>query len=226
MKYLLRFFVILIGIAILASCGGGDGSSVRKNRYHAVYLLIDTSGTYSEELPKAQRIISYLLATLNPGDSLAVARVHSRSFSEKDIIAKVTFTDDPIQVNAQKRVFRDRIARFAKKMRRRGSAYTDITGGLIQAAMFLTETGAGRKTIVIFSDMREELDKKTIRSFPLEMGGIQVVAVNVTKLRKDNIDPRNYLGRLDWWEKRLRNAGADWKVINDLDHLPRIFKKG
>ena len=48
------------------------------------------------------------------------------------------------------------------------SAYTDITGGLMQGAEFLNETGAGTKTILIFSDMQEELDKVTVRDFPIE----------------------------------------------------------
>ena len=35
-------------------------------------------------------LINYLLGTLQPGDSLAVARIDTGSFSEKDIVAKVT----------------------------------------------------------------------------------------------------------------------------------------
>ncbi|MDH5527400.1 MAG: hypothetical protein OEY97_08860 [Nitrospirota bacterium] len=38
---------------------------------HGVYLLLDTSGTYTQELAKAQNIINYILGTLNSGDSLA-----------------------------------------------------------------------------------------------------------------------------------------------------------
>ena len=46
------------------------------------------------------------------------------------------------------------------------------------------------------------------------------------KLGTDNIDPRRYLDRLEWWEKRTRTAGAsDWRVVNDMEHLDRIFKK-
>lgn len=212
--------VLLVALALtLSSCG--DSRKYKR----AIYLLIDTSGTYTKELPKAQRIINYLLGTMNPGDSFAVARVKSRSFSEKDIIAKVTFTKDPMAANGQKRAFRNKVDRFAKRLRG-GSAHTDITGGIIQGVLFLNETGAGKKTIVIFSDMREELDKKTKRSFPIEMSGIKVVAVNVTKLRKDNIDPRLYLGRLDWWKKRVLGAGAsEWKVVNDMEHLERVFQE-
>ena len=78
-------------------------------------MLVDTSGTYAEEAGKAQLIINYLLGTLQPGDSLAVARVKSRSFSEKDIIAKATFDTRPSQANAQKRAFRDQVDAFARR---------------------------------------------------------------------------------------------------------------
>jgi len=125
----------------------------------AVYVLVDTSGTFVQEATKAQVVVNYLLGTLQPGDSLAVARVESRSFSEKDIIAKATFDVRPSQANAQKRAFRDATDGFLKGVKQ--SRYTDISGGLMQGAEFLNETGAGTKTIVVFSDMQEELDKIT-----------------------------------------------------------------
>src|SRR5213079_971300 len=146
-KRLFLAALLLVGMAV-AGCGDSRSHS------NAVYMLVDTSGTYAQEVGKAQIIINYLLGTLQPGDSLAVARVKTRSFSEKDIIAKVTFDSRPSQANAQKRAFRDKIDAFVKSVG--GSAYTDITGGLIQGGMYLNETGAGRKTILIFSDMQEE----------------------------------------------------------------------
>src|SRR3990172_8538514 len=112
-----------------------------RSQAHAVYVLVDTSGTYAREAGNARLIINYLLGTLQPGDSLAVARVQSRSFSEKDIIARAMFDMRPSQANAQKRAFRDKMDAFLKTVS--GSAYTDITGGLIQGAEFLNETGAG-----------------------------------------------------------------------------------
>jgi len=216
-----RTFIVsvpLLGLAHAAGC------SDPRSHAHAVYLLVDTSGTYAQEIGKAQLIVNYLLGTLQSGDSLAVARVKSRSFSEKDIVAKVTFDTRPTQANAQKRVFRDQVGSFLQTVQ--GSAYTDITGGLIQGAEFLNETGAGRKTILIFSDMQEDLDKVTVRNFPISLKNIRVVAVNVTKLNTDNIDPRRYLGRLEVWQKRVQAAGAaEWKVINDLERLDAIFAK-
>ncbi|MDX1487197.1 MAG: hypothetical protein R3268_03280, partial [Acidiferrobacterales bacterium] len=64
-----------------------------------------------------------------------------------------------------------------------------------------------------------------VRDFPIELSGIRIVALNVTKLKTDNVDPRRYLGRLEWWQKRVMNAGAaEWRVVNDLEHLERVFE--
>lgn len=213
-----RTFLLSAPALALAAWGCGDPRS----HAQGVFMLVDTSGTYAREASKALQIVNYLLGTLQPGDSLAVARVESRSFSEKDIIAKATFDTRPSQANAQKRAFRDRIDASFQAVA--GSRYTDITGGLIQAAEFLNEGGAGTRTIIIFSDMQEELDKVTVRSFPISLKNIRVIAVNVVKLRTDNVDPRLYLGRLDQWKARVEKAGAaEWRVVNDLDHLDRIL---
>ncbi len=216
--------IIIVGFALLAFAGCSSKEQAQSHT-QGVYLLIDTSGTYAKELDKAVAVINYLLGTLNPGDTLAVARVSSRSFSEKDIIAKVTFIKDPIKANSQKRAFRDQVDKFVKNIDK-GSAFTDITGGIIQAAEYLNEANPGKKTVLIFSDMQEELGKNTVRDFPIELSGIRFVALNVTKLNTDNVDPRRYLGRLEWWQKRVLNAGAtEWRVVNDLEHLERVFRK-
>ena len=216
-----RQFLAALPAAALAAAGCVD----QRSHSHAVYMLVDTSGTYAQEAGKAQVIINYLLGSLQSGDSLAVARVQSRSFSEKDIVAKATFDSRPSQENAQKRAFRERIENAFRSVP--GSRYTDITGGLIQGAEFLNETGAGSKTIIIFSDMQEELDKVTQRDFPISLKGVRVVAVNVVKLKTDNIDPRKYMGRLEAWQKRVETAGArEWRVINNLDRLDAILARG
>ena len=216
-----RLFVLLLALSSAAfSAGCGDSRS----HAQAVYVLIDTSGTYALEANKAQMIINYLLGTLQPGDSLAVARVESRSFTEKDIVAKATFDTRPSQANAQKRAFREATDGFLKNVKQ--SRYTDITGGLLQGAEYLNETGAGSRTIIVFSDMQEELDKVTQRDFPISLKNIRVVAVNVVKLGTDNVDPRRYMGRLEAWEKRVVAAGAaEWRVINDLQRLDRILAR-
>ena len=173
-------------------CLGLAACSEPRSNARAVYLLLDTSGTYTAEMDKAQKIMNYLLATLDSGDSIAIARIDSGSFSEKDIIAHATFDPRPSTANVQKRALKSRIDEFVSDTKR-GSQHTDITGGVLQASEFLTETGAGEQYILIFSDLEEDLQKGHIRDFPLDMPGIHVVALNVTKLRSDNIDPRDYL---------------------------------
>ena len=211
MKRFMLVGIMLFGTLFVSACGDSRVHS------QAVYMLVDTSGTYAQEMSKATRIINYLLATLNPGDSLAVAKVETRSFSEKDIVARVTFDKRPSQATQQKRAFKSKIEEFARGVK--GSAYTDITGGLIQGAEYLNETKAGIKTIVVFSDMQEELGKGTVRDFPIKLDGIRIVALNVTKLGTDNADPRIYLDRLARWEARVRKAGAtEWVVVNDLEN--------
>ena len=193
-----------------------------KNYTRGVYMLLDTSGTYTKELRKAQIIINYILANLNPGDTFAVARIDSGSFSEKDIIQKVTLDGRPSVSNNQKRAFAQKIDEFVKTVK--SSPYTDISGGLLQAVEYLNETGSGKKTVLIFSDMQEELMKGHVRDFPIQLAGFDVVALNVTKLRGDQIDPREYLNRMDHWAAKVQENGGNWRIINDLDKLEGVLQ--
>lgn len=186
-----------------------------------VYMLLDTSGTYAEELTKAEQIIRYTLSKLNESDTFAVARIDTGSFSEKDIIAKASFDDRPSAVNRQKRLFAQQVSEFVKNAK--PSSYTDITGGLLQAVEFLNEKNTGRKTILIFSDLKEDLKEGYVRDIEIELEGFDVIALNVTKLRSDNIDPREYLSRLEEWKTRVERTGGHWRVVNDLDGLEGIF---
>ena len=199
MKTIKTLLFASISMLMLAGC---NGESVPNTK--GVYMLIDTSGTYTQELKQAQKVINFVLATLNPGDTFAVASVDTGSFSEKDIKAKVTFDDRPSMTNRQKREFRDKIDKYVKSVK--GSSYTDITGGMLQAIEYLNEADAGY-----------------VRDIPLQLGGYSVVALNVTKLRSDNIDPREYLDRLADWEKKVQSGGGQWRVVNDLARLEGIF---
>ncbi|MEJ2452463.1 MAG: VWA domain-containing protein, partial [Gammaproteobacteria bacterium] len=78
--------------------------------------------------------------------------------------------------------------------------------------------------ILIFSDLKEELRPGYVRNIPLKLKGFQVIAVNVTKLRSDNVDPREYMNRLAKWKSKVVTGGGSWKVINDLERLEPIFE--
>jgi len=87
--------LLLAVTALLVSCSSSEGEDASKSWARGVYLLLDTSGTYTQELTKAQQLINYMLAMLEPGDTFAVARIDSGSFSEKDIVAKVVLDGRP-----------------------------------------------------------------------------------------------------------------------------------
>ena len=81
----MRFLTTIASCVVLIGC---TPSSVPTNT--GIYMLLDTSGTYREELQKAQQIIRYTLSRLDAKDSFAVARIDTASFSEKDIVAKAS----------------------------------------------------------------------------------------------------------------------------------------
>ena len=200
---------------LLASCADSGPYN------HGVYMLLDTSGTYTKELVQAQRVINFALTQLNPGDTFAIGRVDTGSFSEKDIVHKQTFDDRPSMANQQKRQFREKINQFVKNVK--PSRYTDITGGILQATEFLKERATRKKTIIIFSDLKEEIKKGYVRDIDFHLDGFRVIALNVTKLRSDNIDPRKYIKRVEKWKNRVESGEGEWMVINDISRLEPIF---
>ena len=211
----MKFLSLLACCLLLTSCGQSQPNN------SGVYMLIDTSGTYRDEIVKAEQIIRYTLSRLDATDSFAVARIDTGSFSEKDIVAKMTFDDRPSTINRQKRLFAEQVQAFVNDTR--SSPYTDITGGLLQAVEYLNEKEPAAKTVLIFSDLKEELAEGYIRDIEFELDGFNIIALNVTKLRSDNVDPREYLSRLDEWQAKVEKSGGSWRVINDLDGLEGLL---
>ena len=53
------------------------------------------------------------------------------------------------------------------------------------------------------------------------------MALNVVKLKTDNLDPRRYMGRLEAWQKRVVAAGAsEWRIVNDIERLDAVLGRG
>jgi hypothetical protein len=204
---------------LLLITAAGCAPSLPEN--NGVYMLLDTSGTYREELQKAEQIIRFTLSRLDASDAFAVARIDTASFSEKDIVAKAAFDDRPSTMNRQKRVFAEQVSAFVGGVD--SAPYTDISGGLLQAVEFLNEKDTGHKTILIFSDLKEDLKEGYVRDLKFDLEGFDVIALNVTKLRSDNLNPREYLTRLDDWQSRIEKSGGQWRVINDLDGLDGLL---
>jgi hypothetical protein len=212
---------VLLLVTLAAIVTAAVGCSQKVNHTKGVYMLVDTSGTYTEELDKARTIVNYLLGTLAPGDTMAVGRIDTGSFSEKDIVAKVTFDQRPSVANTQKRGFQKTVADFVSEVK--SSSHTDISGGLLQAVEYLNESGSGEKYILIFSDLKEELAQGHVRDVPFQLDGFTIIALNVTKLRDDIRDPKQYMQRVELWRERTERGGGNWRLINDLERLDTIF---
>ena len=50
------------------------------------------------------------------------------------------------------------------------------------------------------------------------------MALNVTKLRSDNMDPEEYKKRKENLTKLVQDGGGEFEVINDLERLDKILK--
>jgi hypothetical protein len=88
---------------------------------------------------------------------------------------------------------------------------------------YLNEKGPATKTVLIFSDLKEDLEQGYVRDIDIDLTGFDVIALNVTKLRSDNVDPREYLARLEQWQTKVEKSGGHWRVINDLDGLEGLL---
>jgi hypothetical protein len=125
--------------------------------------------------------------------------------------------------NNQKRAFMKTVDDFVKGVK--SSQFTDISGGVLQAIEYLNEADSGTKYILIFSDLKEELAKGHVRDVPFQLEGFEVIALNVTKLRQDIMDPKVYMARVEDWRQKTENGGGKWGVINDLERLDNIFTR-
>jgi len=210
-------------VGLLLACACTDSRSYA----HATCVLVDVSGTYADQRDQVVRILrSGLLPTVRPGDSFTIIRIGDKSYDERAVEASVTFDSQPSRANAQKLALAGKLDRFAQS-RAHAARYTDISGALLLAVDHLRETRAGRKSIVIFSDMKEELPPGSRRALgPGEFQGIDVIAMNVKRLARDNLDPAGYRHRLGEWGSRLTRAGAaSWKVVLEPEELAQQFAR-
>jgi hypothetical protein len=202
-------------LALAVTACGGDP------RNRAAVVLIDISGEYAHEVEKASRVTSYLLGTLEPGDSIAVAFIDNTSYTERNFIARADFDHRPSVANDQKRQVRAKLDAFLQDFDV-PSAHSDLTGGILLARDFLEQTEAETKQLFLLSDLDEDLKPELDRDVPLELGGIEVVAVNVIRRDSDNVDPRHYRQRIADWKQRVEDDGGQWQMVNRIERLRRV----
>ena len=145
---------LLIAAAVLLS-----GSCTSGVQYaQAVCALVDVSGTYADQKAEVVNVIRKgLLPRLSPGDSLYVIRIDDESYKKANVEAAVKLDVRPSRANAQKLAFSGSLDEFARRPVH--AAHTDIRGAMMLGAEYLRESGAGKRTMVVFSDMQEDLPR-------------------------------------------------------------------
>jgi hypothetical protein len=212
--------ILALGALLLV----GPACTDSRSDARATAVLVDVSGTYADRLPDVMRIVrAGLLPGIRPGDTFMIVRIGDRSYSDESLIQRVTLDTQPSRANAQKLGLAQALDGFAESQKR--ARFTDISGALLFASEHLKKTGAGKRAIVIFSDMREELPKGVRRKLEAdELVGTEVFAMNVKRLAADVNDPAAYRARLAEWEKKLKEAGAArWTVVLDPEELAQEF---
>ena len=203
---------------LIAGCGQPA------NNTRAAFVLIDISSDYAGELEKARTLTNFLLGSLNSGDSIAIAFIDNSSFTARNMIARTTFDHRPSVTTQQKREVRALLDAFIERFRV-PSHHSDITGGVLLAADHLEELGAAESYLFILSDLHEDLPPWLRRDMPVALRDVQVIAVNVKRLRRDNNDPQAYRERLAHWQERIENGGGQFRVVNDLARLDNVVAR-
>src|SRR3954468_9074252 len=129
-----------------------------RNYAQAVVALVDVSGTYADQKPDVVNVIKRgILPKLMPGDSLYVIRIDDESYKKDNVEADLNLDVRPSRANAQKLAFATKREGFAPRPMH--ARHTDIRGAMMLGAEYLKESGAGTRTLVIFSDMEAVLSR-------------------------------------------------------------------
>jgi hypothetical protein len=213
--YLISRSALFVALSLILGCNDG------RDYTQAICVLVDVSGTYAEEKHEVATIIKRdVLPDMMPGDTLLVIRIDSQSYEKENLEALVTLDARPSHANTQKLALAKKLDAFAAADGVAG--HTDIEGAMMLGTDYLAEIDSGSRVMLVFSDLEQDLPEGTRRQIEgEEFSGIEVVAMNVKRLDRDNADPESFRARLTHWEQTLRSAGAaGWRTIMDARQLP------
>jgi len=219
MRKIIKYFLVAVSLSsMIAAC-------TDSKEYETSYCtLIDISGTYSAEKKGVVNIVKAgILPKMIPGDSLFFVKIDSNSYSEENLVTKLTLDYRPTQANNQKLILSKKLDKFGKGKAK--SRMTDISGAMMLCSDYLKATRSGTQVIFIFSDMREELPAGVVRKFADdEFAGIDIAAMNVIKLKKDSANPEVYRKRMRKWDQLFTSSGANsWTTLLDATKIEEFI---
>ncbi|MCH6565653.1 MAG: hypothetical protein IH811_07225 [Proteobacteria bacterium] len=219
MRKIIKYFLVAVSVSsMIAAC-------TDSKEYETSYCtLVDISGTYSAEKKGVVNIVKAgILPKMIPGDSLFFVKIDSNSYSEENLVTKLTLDYRPTQANNQKLILSKKLDKFGKGKAK--SRMTDISGAMMLCSDYLKATRSGTQVIFIFSDMREELPAGVVRKFADdEFAGIDIAAMNVIKLKKDSANPEVYRKRMRKWDQLFTSSGANsWTTLLDATKIEEFI---
>ncbi|GBF29438.1 hypothetical protein MnTg03_01010 [bacterium MnTg03] len=219
MRKIIKYFLVAVSVSsMIAAC-------TDSREYETSYCtLIDISGTYSAEKKGVVNIVKAgILPKMIPGDSLFFVKIDSNSYSEENLVTKLTLDYRPTKANNQKLILSKKLDKFGKGKAK--SRMTDISGAMMLCSDYLKATRSGTQVIFIFSDMREELPAGVVRKFADdEFAGIDIAAMNVIKLKKDSANPEVYRKRMRKWDQLFTSSGANsWTTLLDATKIEEFI---
>ncbi len=215
-----RYLQFIPMLAVLAVVGCSDNKAYETS----ICVLADVSGTYAKEKDSMVKIIKAgVIPKLNPGDGMFLIAIDSNSYTQDNLISKMTLDYRPTESQKQKLAFSKSLDKFAESDRQ--STHTDISGAMMLCSDYLKDTKSGTQIIFVFSDMKEELPPGLKRKFDAdEFVGINIAAMNVIKLGKDSANPQVYRERMDHWEDLFKKAGAkSWNNLLDPKKFSEFY---
>jgi len=219
MRKIIKYFLVAVSVSsMIAAC-------TDSKEYETSYCtLVDISGTYSAEKKGVVNIVKAgILPKMIPGDSLFFVKIDSNSYSEENLVTKLTLDYRPTKANNQKLILSKKLDKFGKGKAK--SRMTDISGAMMLCSDYLKATRSGTQVIFIFSDMREELPAGVVRKFADdEFAGIDIAAMNVIKLKKDSANPEVYRKRMRKWDQLFTGSGANsWTTLLDATKIEEFI---
>ncbi|TDJ25332.1 MAG: hypothetical protein E2O60_02145 [Gammaproteobacteria bacterium] len=219
MRKIIKYFLVAVSVSsMIAAC-------TDSKEYETSYCtLVDISGTYSAEKKGVVNIVKAgILPRMIPGDSLFFVKIDSNSYSDENLVTKLTLDYRPTQANNQKMILAKKLDRFGSGKAK--SRMTDISGAMMLCSDYLKATQSGTQVIFIFSDMKEELPAGVVRKFADdEFAGIDIAAMNVIKLKKDSANPEVYRKRMRKWDQRFISSGANsWTTLLDATKIEEFI---
>jgi hypothetical protein len=207
--------ILVIGFVIA-------GCSISEHRNRGVYVLLAVARADSPTRNENQELLNTLLTLLRPDDILAVARIDTRSFSERDIIAEIRFDQRPSAAIRQKRAFKDRFDNFFAHAS--GHPAMDLTGGILQAIEYLNSSRCAHKYILLFSDLKQEPIGGDARHAPFQLSGFTVIGLHPAQAQRQEQNPEQARRRGETWRDRIENSGGQWQLVDDIAALAPVFE--